>query len=239
MAGFASMADMRAKEEEEKKAKGKGKGTESYAGGEKSGLAIENPDDAWKQMEQQAQNQQASGSGPTSGAHQITLWRNGFTIGDGPLRPLSDPLNKKFVDDIAAGIVPEELKNGDEDIPVSMHDKRGEDYSLPSAAGSSTAPRKTAAPAKIENAVSGGEGTVAVDASKPTTKIQIRFQDGSRKAQEFNQDHTVGDLRNFCKQVTGQPMTVKGGYPPKQLTDDSMTLKDAGLCGAAVTVQPE
>merc|ERR1719235_996042 len=95
--------------------------------------------------------QHASSSGPASGAYQITLWRNGFTIGDGPLRPLSDPLNKKFVDDIARGQCPDELKGvGDSDVPVSVHDKRGEDYKEPTAAGYGTAPRKPAAPAKIE-----------------------------------------------------------------------------------------
>lgn len=237
MAGFASMADMRKKEEEEKAAKGKGKGTESYAGGEKSGLAVENPgdEDAWNQM-----SQHASSSGPVDGAYQITMWRNGFTINNGPLRPSDDPLNKKFLDEIARGVCPEELKVGaTDDVPVSVTDKRGEDYSPPTAAGYGTAPRKAAAPAKIENAIAaGGDGSVTVDSSKPTTKIQIRFHDGSKKAQEFNQDHTVGDLRSFCAQVTGQAMTVKGGFPPKPLTDDSQTLKDAGLCGAAVTVAP-
>ncbi|CAE7229236.1 PUX4 [Symbiodinium necroappetens] len=56
----------------------------------------------------------------------------------------------------------------------------------------------------------------AVDATKPKTKIQIRFHDGTRKAQEFNEDHTVGDLRGFCAQcVGGQAMTIMGGFPPK------------------------
>jgi UBX domain-containing protein 1 len=237
MSGFQSMAELRKKQEEEKAAaKGKGKGTDSYVGGEKSGLAVENPDDdSWKQM-----SEHASSSGPADGAVQITIWRDGFTINDGPLRPSSDPLNKKFLDEIARGQCPDELKGaGNSDVPVSVHDKRGEDYKEPTAAGYGTSSRKPAAPAKIENAIAaGGDGTITVDSAKPTTKVQIRFHDGSKKAQEFNQDHTVGDLRNFCAQVTGQAMTIKGGFPPKPLTDDSQTLKDAGLCGAAVTVAP-
>lgn len=237
MANFASLSDMRKKEEEEKKAKGNGKGTESYVGGERSGLAVENPDDEWKRMQEHAMAQ--GPSGPTEGARQITMYRNGFTIDGGPLRPLSDPLNKKFLDDMAKGQIPDELRAGsDEEVPVSVTDKRGEDYSESSALAGGVKPRAAAAPARIENAVAGGDGSVAVDAAKPTTKIQIRFHDGSRKAQEFNQDHTVGDLRSFCAQVTGVPMTVKGGYPPRPLTEDSQTLKDAGLCGAAVTVAP-
>ena len=38
-------------------------------------------------------------------------------------------------------------------------------------------------------------------ATIPTTTIQIRYGDGTRKAQKFNEDHTVGDLYNFVSQV--------------------------------------
>jgi UBX domain-containing protein 1 len=234
MANFGSLADMRKKEEEE--AKKNGKNIESYVGGEKSGLAVENPDDHMKKMQELAQSSQ--GETPSGGARQITMYRDGFTVDDGPLRDLSDPMNKKFMDDIAKGQVPEEFGRSS-DVNVSVHDKRGEDYKEPSAVGSASSSRVPAVPAKIDDPVAAkGEGCVTVDTSKPTTKIQIRFHDGSKKAQEFNQDQTVGDLRAFCSQVTGQAMTIKGGFPPKPLTDDAQTLKDAGLCGAAVTVQP-
>lgn len=231
---IASLSDLKKEEEEE------GKGTSSYAGGEKSGLAIQNPDDdRWKAMQAHASG------GPSADARQVTMYRNGFTVDDGPFRSLDDPLNKKFLDDMARGQCPEELKaGGAEDVKVAVHDKRGEDYKAPpppaytkfSGEGntlSGTASSSAAAP------VEASAGTVSVDSSKPTTKIQIRFHDGSRKAQEFNQDQTVGDLRLFCSQCAGGVnMTVKGGFPPKALTDDSQTLKDAGLCGAAVTVMP-
>lgn len=36
-----------------------------------------------------------------------------------------------------------------------------------------------------------------VDASQPTTSIQIRLADGSRQVAKFNHSHTVGDLRQF------------------------------------------
>lgn len=95
--------------------------------------------------------------------------------------------------------------------------------------------------AKIENPVAAnlkGDESIQVDASKPITKIQIRFQDGSKKAQEFNEEHTLGDLRKYCAQVTGHAVTIKGGFPPKLLTDDEQSLKVAGLCGALVNVAP-
>lgn len=95
--------------------------------------------------------------------------------------------------------------------------------------------------AKIENPVAANlkdDNSFDVDTSKPLTKIQIRFQDGSKKAQQFNEDHTVGDLRRFCAEVTGQAVSIKGGFPPKLVTSDEESLKDAGLCGALVNVAP-
>lgn len=54
-----------------------------------------------------------------------------------------------------------------------------------------------------------------------------------------SQDHTVGDLQAFCAQcVGGMAMTIMGGFPPKPITDSSLTLKAAGLLNAAVTVKP-
>jgi len=240
MAKFGSLEELRRKEEEERK------GTQSYVGGEKSGLAVQNPDkddDQWKQMQQMA----SGSSGPVPSDHRnVTVYRNGFVVDGGPLRPSSDPLNKKFMDEMAAGRCPAELQAGaDEPVHVALHDKRGEDYKEPpgpayakfSGEGNTLGGSSAAgAPAPT---VAQAEGSVEVDASKPKTRLQIRFHDGQKKAQEFNEDHTVGDLRSFCSQcVGGQAMTIMGGYPPKPLTDNAITLKDAGLCGAMVTVKP-
>jgi len=77
---------------------------------------------------------------------------------------------------------------------------------------------------------------LVVDDSKPKTKVQLQFPDGTKKAEEFNVDHTVGDLRAVCTKIVGQAVHVKGGFPPKNLEDDSQTLEAAGLKGARVTV---
>merc|ERR1712183_645597 len=77
---------------------------------------------------------------------------------------------------------------------------------------------------------------VVVDASKPKTKIQLQLPDGKKEAHEFNCDHTVGDLRAVCVRVVGQDVKVKGGFPPKDLEDDSQTIEAAGLKGAQVRV---
>mmetsp|Transcript_38457 Transcript_38457/g.105955 ORF Transcript_38457/g.105955 Transcript_38457/m.105955 type:complete len:178 (+) Transcript_38457:65-598(+) len=100
--------------------------------------------------------------------------------------------------------------------------------------GGSSSGTSAAAPVQAQ------AGSIEVDASKPKTRVQIRFHDGQRRAQEFNEGHTVGDLRTFCSQcVGGQPMVIMGGFPPKEVSDDALTLKDAGLCSAAITVKPK
>jgi len=39
--------------------------------------------------------------------------------------------------------------------------------------------------------------TVSVNASEPTTSVQIRLADGSRLIGTFNQSHTIADLRTY------------------------------------------
>ena len=65
----------------------------------------------------------------------ITLYRNGFTIGDGAFREKSDPVNRRFIESLARGEIPRELEENDtsdERIVVELKDKRLEDYTLPS-----------------------------------------------------------------------------------------------------------
>ena len=190
------------------------------------------------------------GEPPPDGAQvSITIHKNGFLVGDGPFRPSSDPANKKFLDDVVAGRVPAELGSADRDIAIN--DKRGDDYKEAGStakkprttdwesmgAGNSLGASSSSAGAAV--AVSAPSSVVAVDESKPKTKIQIRFHDGQKKAQEFNQDSTVGDLRSYCSQcIGGNAVTVMGGFPPKPLTNDSITLKAADLLNSAVTVKP-
>lgn len=198
-------------------------------------------DEQWKRIQEQA----GAASGPLpKDAKNITMYSNGFTVNDGPFRPFSDPLNQKFVNELATGACPAELKGeGDGPVHVALNDKRTEEYKEPppppyvmfSGEGNSLGGGGSASSATVQ----ADAGCIQVDDDKPKTKIQIRFHDGSRKAQEFNQEHTVGNLRAFCMQcIGGQPVAIMGGFPPKEIAEDGATLKDAGLLNSAVTVKP-
>lgn len=92
--------------------------------------------------------------------------------------------------------------------------------------------------ANADAAASAASG-VQIDRSKPVTSIQIRFGDGRKKAQEFNEDALVDDLFEFIKTCCGtDKFDVKTGFPPADLSGQkSKTLKDAGLLRGMVTVK--
>lgn len=175
----------------------------------------------------------------------LTLYRNGFTVDDGPLRTLDDPANQRFLADVYRGVIPIELEKeaGKAIVNLTFLNKEGEEYVPPKATlkpfsgagftlGSSTAPPAPApAPAKS----SAPAYQLAVDPSKPTTSIQIRLHDGTRLVARFNQDHTVQDLRRFVEaaQPVGRAFNLM--TPPRQLiTNESQTLAQAGLLNSVV-----
>ena len=95
------------------------------------------PGDTLSRIVQQAQqNGQAEGGpGPTGNGRRVTLYRNGFTIDDGPLRDLDSPESKRFLAALAEGWVPQELMkdNKADNVAVELSDKRSEDYIAPPA----------------------------------------------------------------------------------------------------------
>jgi len=238
---YRSLDDLR-KEEEKKD----DKMTESYTGGEKSGMAVFNP----KGFDE-ARERGAISSGPVpEGAVNVELYRDGFTINNGVFRPASDPINQRFIDDVMSGVAPTELADAhaaaSNSGPVHMNvtDNRKEDYKPPALTQMGGQARRTPAQAGSlsEGATAGpvatGQGDVTIDESKPTTTLMIRYGDGTRKPQVFNQDSTVQAVYDFVAQVTGtKDFKLAGGFPPKPLTDMNVTIKDAGLLQAQLMVK--
>lgn len=179
---------------------------------------------------------------PTCQEETVVVYRNGLTVNDGPFRPLSDPANQQILDDMAAGMAPAELREGcDNLVHVAVCDRRGEDYTAPAApclqAFSGEGHSLGGGSAAVAGPMQADEGAIKVDPSKPQTRIKIRFRDGQHKVQDFMEDHTVGDLRRHVQHyVGGVPMAIFFGS--SALTDDSITIKAAGLSCALVSVRP-
>ncbi|RPA84688.1 SEP-domain-containing protein [Ascobolus immersus RN42] len=295
---FQSFGDIRAKAESEDEEEKK---QDMFAGGEKSGIAVQNPDPIkrifqkaaqpsdWSDDEDSAPQQQQSsrftGSGRTLGSEdapsapvaptqprrqapqeevvqrELIFWKDGFSVGDGPLLRYDDPANKEVLALIESGRAPAALLNVayGQKAEVSLTKRMDENYQppkkqwkafegrgnrlgspTPGVASSSTQPPAAAAPAPVAaTAAPTPVAQVEVDSAAPTTTLQIRLGDGTRLRSRFNHSHTVGDLYQFVnaasRESTQREYVLQTAFPDiKDLTDKSKTLKDEGLLQSTV-----
>uniref|UniRef100_F1L652 NSFL1 cofactor p47 n=1 Tax=Ascaris suum TaxID=6253 RepID=F1L652_ASCSU len=154
----------------------------------------------------------------------LTMWENGFSVDDGPLRQFEAPENRSFLQSIMQGRIPMELVRlypgrtidlrmerksepykAPKPKPFSGHGQRLGDI-VPPVLGAGVVGQK----ANVNDPHSAKDtGTSAVDTVKhaqeavnlrdgePTTQLQIRLPDGRRIVGRFNHSHTVEDVRTF------------------------------------------
>ncbi|WCJ37510.1 plant UBX domain containing protein 4 [Euphorbia peplus] len=195
---------------------------------------------------------------PEAIEHTVTLWRNGFTVGDGPLRRFDDPANASFLESIKNSECPLELEPADRRTQVHLDlMRREENYSEPEkpqasqasfqgvgrTLGSSTdattpsAPDPSPTATTLRTASLPAMGLV-VDSSSPTTSLQLRLADGTRMVSRFNLHHTIRDLRAFID--ASRPGGARDyqlqtmGFPPKQLSDPEQSIEQAGIANSVV-----
>ena len=74
------------------------------------------------------------------------------------------------------------------------------------------------------------------------TTLQVRLASGGRLIVKLNETNTVSDLRRYIRLVkpeTPPTFSLQTTFPNKEHSDDSATLKDAGLLGAAILMRPK
>ena len=185
--------------------------------------------------------------------HLVTLsrqYQNGFIVDDGPYRRLDDPANGEFLRALALGRTPRELVESTDgttpastNIVVGLIDKRSEDYVEPfrsfSGAGST---------------LGGGATTASTDGvfdpntlpstpsetsdGESTTNIAVRLPNGKRKIVKIALSATITDLaiqlRDDAEQAS---FRLSSGFPPQPITDVALTIENAGLKGAQISMQ--
>jgi UBX domain-containing protein 1 len=250
---FRTLDDLK-KEQKDTKKKDK-KTTESYTGGEKSGMAVENPEDIQGILKKAKENSKAAkerglNSGPEeehASNCKITLYRNGFTVDEGEFRSYNDPANKKFMAELNKGTVPEELRSKyPQGLRVGLEDRKKEEYELPpppkytafsgkgtSLGGAPAITNTTTTPAVINTKAEPPK----VNSSKPKTRVMIRLHTGKTEEIEVNLSTRVSEIFNYVwslAPVTGE-FDLMAGFPPQPLKDMNQTVEEAGLEDSKVT----
>jgi UBX domain-containing protein 1 len=171
---------------------------------------------------------------------------------------LDDTANHDFLRSLSRGQTPRELledAGADKgNLVVGLVDKRSEDYveTFRSFSGSgqtlggtteSNAASDASSPDVYDTAMLRSEVVApTVDASQPTTSIQVRFPAGTRRVITLNLTQTVADLATLAAADganTDLPAQFQlvAGFPPQPLTNPTATILEAGLKGAQVSLK--
>ncbi|KAH8731962.1 hypothetical protein GQ44DRAFT_755320 [Phaeosphaeriaceae sp. PMI808] len=266
-----------------------------FAGGEKSGLAVQNPNAANPRDqinnilkrarhsrnvprpggdEEEQPSSHFRGAGTTLGgddapsrtipdpnatpgapahierAHrELHLWRDGFSVDDGPLFRYDDPANARTLEMINTGHAPLHILNVEhgQEVDVEVHPHKDEDYKQPKkkylpfsgsgqrlgsptpAVASSSSSTSTVTPAPSTSSAT-TTPQVTVDDSVPTVTLQIRLGDGTRLQSRFNTTHTVGHVYDFVARASPasqeRDYALMTTFPSKELTDKAQVLGD-------------
>ncbi|KAJ2882140.1 protein phosphatase regulator [Coemansia aciculifera] len=185
---------------------------------------------------------------------ELTFWRNGFSLGDGPLFNTEDPVNRQNLEAILQGRAPLDILNvrPGQQVEMKVTNRRDEDYVPPAQppaqpfsghgnrlGGIAPAITSSAAGHAPSSRSQVGAGRpISLDQSQPVIQVQIRLADGTRLVARVNASHTIGDLRAFVlseRPEAGQrPFAFKSIMPPKVLNDDLATIAQAGIANAAI-----
>lgn len=246
IATFSSMA--RSDDDEDDK-------DEEYFAG--SGQAIAGPPGKGKKLdERQATFAAARGHGaqgapaaPSSNRIELVFYSDGFALRrNGELGPLRDPKlpeNRKFLESVRAGHVPEELHEIGEDVDVALVDEHDKPYPpqpkrpAPTFTGEGMVLGASApAPASVLEAAAAPlpAGEVTCDPSQPATRIQFRLADGTRLVGNFNLSHTLAQVYQFVRLARPdvRPFVLSLSHPRKDLPCENTTVADSDLSNAVV-----
>jgi len=190
-------------------------------------------------------------NGPVT--RQLTFWRNGFSIGDGPLLRYDDPANEYALNAINSGRAPLSLLDVEpgQAVDVRVAKRLDEDYTPPPKAAPQPfegAGHRLGSPSpevmSRSSSWSNSQQQVAkpsqlnIDSSQPVTSVQIRLIDGTRLVAKFNHNHTVADVRQFINASrpgeANRVYVLRSSFPPKPLTQEDLTLADAGLLNSVI-----
>ncbi|KAJ7024635.1 SEP-domain-containing protein [Mycena alexandri] len=192
----------------------------------------------------------------------LTFWREGFTVEDGPLMRYDDPQHADVLAAIHAGHAPPSILNvrigqrvdvqvtrrtDDDYVPPKPKPFSGQGTRLGAAipGSSSTSASSNAGSSTTSARAPAGASSITprfeVDQNLPTTSVRVTLADGTRIVCRMNLTHTVGDLRNFINAASpvnlSRPYTIGTTFPNRVLSDDTATIEGEKLQNSVVVMR--
>lgn len=184
---------------------------------------------------------------------EITFWKDGFQVGEGPLYRYDDPANATYLAELNAGRAPLSLLNVQygQDVDVNVRKNLDEEYKPPKRKlggfhGSGhrlgspvspdyVSPSSTPAPSTKAEAKEELKEDKPVETGDAT--VQVRLVDGRRVIKKLNSTDPVEKLYLYVKSETAdqtKPFTLSHAFPVKPIEDLKQSIKDAGLINSVV-----
>ena len=234
---FHTLDDYRDKNRDEKAEKDKRKTTDSYTGGKSSGIAVENPEDNWKKMKKHEDKEKFD---KMKNKLKISIYKNGFILDGGEFRNKDDPANKKFLQEIERGYIPNELvKKGLNELGLEVDDHKDENYEPPKEEKkfhAFTGEGKSLSSVNTQGLYVEKNVSSCVDRSRPTCKVNIRLFNVEVVIEDFNLNQTLRDVFDFVRRKSGSNnFSLLDGFPPRPLTAFNQTIQELHLEGSLLT----
>ncbi|CAH2053095.1 unnamed protein product [Thlaspi arvense] len=171
----------------------------------------------------------------------VTIWRNGFTVDDGPLTTLDDPDDAHFLEIIESLESPRDLNPQDTNlrVRVKLIRRQEEDFNdSPFQGVARTLAGPDPAPTEPQASSPPPSMDLVVDPAAPITSIQLRLADGTRIVSRFNTHLTVRDVRGLIDESrpggSRDYQLLIMGSPPKPVLDFDQTIEKAGISNSVL-----
>lgn len=181
---------------------------------------------------------------------EITFWKEGFQVGDGPLYRYDDPANSTYLSELNSGRAPISLLNVEygQDVDVNVTKKLDESFVPPKRKiggfhgegkrlGSPVSPEYEQ-PTTINQVEEKKEEVKPMEQEEEqgNATVQIRLADGRRIVKKFESTAPVEVIYSFVKGETSssREFTLNHAFPVKAIDDLQQSIKDAGLVNSVV-----
>jgi len=232
-----TLNDLKKRAEEAKR-----KQTDSFVGGQSSGLAVQGPGALGRFL--QAQKKPAPGpAAPEQVRIEVVLYANGFTVDGGPLRDYQSPENRMFIAEMNQNRVPAELIPMLKGRPpgINLVDNKTETYEVEvprerfqAFTGSGHLLGAPTSPASTVNSECPGP---YVNPAYPKVTVKVRFHNGQMREIEVNATTRVSVVRDFV--ATAAPVQgefeLMAGFPLAPVRSLKLTVQEAGIANSTVT----